>query len=98
MLSSAKTGNCNMRYYILLVIVCVFSLTCLSVPASAQTHEITFCGEKIPVDKDFVAKKLMDIIRQQIPYVNLAQLRKKGRKIFPGSRILPARNRLTIRF
>lgn len=27
----------------------------------------TFCGEKIPVSNNFIAEKLMDVIRKQIP-------------------------------
>ncbi|HQW83554.1 MAG TPA: hypothetical protein PK987_03795, partial [Ferruginibacter sp.] len=33
------------------------------------THEIVFCGERIPVDDKFVSEKLMGIIKKQINYV-----------------------------
>ena len=46
------------------------------------SHEITFCGEKIPVTKDFVSKKLMNIIRQQVPYVNMVELRRNANQYF----------------
>lgn len=51
--------------------------------AFADTHEITFCSEKIPVDNDFVAQKLMNSIRRQIPEVNLPALRKRVKEFFP---------------
>jgi hypothetical protein len=72
-----------MRYYKLIASIIIFCVTLIPFGAPGQKHEITFCGEKIPVENDFVAKKLMSIIRQQIPYVNLSQLRKRADKFFP---------------
>jgi hypothetical protein len=46
-------------------------------------HDIIFCGEKIPVENSFVADKLMNVIRQQIPNVNLAELRRRVKLYFP---------------
>src|SRR6476661_8686797 len=46
-------------------------------------RDVTFCGERIPVDNNFVASKLMNIIRQQIRYVNLPRLRSESRTYFP---------------
>ncbi len=43
----------------------------------ASAHEVTFCGEKIPVADRFVADKLMDIIKKQMNYSIVAQLRQK---------------------
>jgi membrane-bound lytic murein transglycosylase D len=40
-------------------------------------HEIIFCGEKIPVSDRFVADRLMGIIKKQINYGVVAQLRQK---------------------
>jgi len=51
--------------------------------AVAQQRDIYFCGERIPVSNDFVAKKLMDIIRRQIPNVNLPSLRNRALTFFP---------------
>lgn len=51
------------------------------IPAVAR--EITFCGEQVPINNVFVAEKLMDVIRSQIPYVNLPELRRKADKYFP---------------
>lgn len=49
----------------------------------AQAHQITFCGEPIPMNNDFVAHKLMDVIRRQIPSVNLPALRGRAIQYFP---------------
>ena len=48
-----------------------------------NAHRITFCGELIPVDNDFVANKLMNVIRKQIPNVNLPALRARAMQYFP---------------
>jgi hypothetical protein len=63
-----------------LLIAVVF---CLIDTRTVYAHEITFCGEKIPVSDNFVAEKLMDVIRKQIPQVNLPQLRKRALANFP---------------
>lgn len=64
--------------HFLYIIIAVFATI-----ESASAHEIIFCGEKIPVEKDFVAGKLMNVIRRQIPNVNLPQLRKRADLYFP---------------
>ncbi len=46
-------------------------------------REITFCGESIPVSNDFVAQKLMNVIKRQMPYVNMPHLRRSAEKYFP---------------
>jgi len=46
-------------------------------------HEITFCGESIPLNEDFVVNRLMDVIRAQMPTANLPQLRKRALEWFP---------------
>lgn len=46
-------------------------------------HQILFCGERIPVEKDFVAEKLMNVIRKQVPNVNLSALRARTSVYFP---------------
>jgi membrane-bound lytic murein transglycosylase D len=50
---------------------------------NCTAHDIVFCGERIPVHQDFVSEKLMNVIRKQIPYVNLPQLRKRAEAYFP---------------
>lgn len=67
-----------MRYKVFLI---GFVLELLTLTANAR--DITFCGERIPVDNSFVAKKLMDVIRQQIPYANLPSLRRDAQRYFP---------------
>jgi hypothetical protein len=42
---------------------------------NSLAHRITFCGEEVPIDNEFVANKLMNVIRKQTPNVNLPQLR-----------------------
>jgi len=49
----------------------------------SRAHDIIFCGERIPVDNNFVAQKLMNIIRKQIPNVNFPQLNKRAKENFP---------------
>ena len=41
-----------------------------------SAHEIVFCGEKIPVADRFVADRLMGIIKKQVNYGVVSQLRK----------------------
>lgn len=50
---------------------------------SMAGHKIYFCGEEVPVTDDFVANKLMSIIKKQIPTAQLAELRYKTQKWFP---------------
>ncbi len=44
---------------------------------NASAHEVTFCGEKIPVADRFVADKLMGFIKKQMNYGIISQLRQK---------------------
>jgi membrane-bound lytic murein transglycosylase D len=44
---------------------------------NATGHDVTFCGEKIPVADRFVADKLMGIIKKQMNYSIVSQLRQK---------------------
>ena len=72
-----------MKYRKLLV---CFGLSLLLIHASfskALARDITFCGEIIPANNNFVAHKLMNVIRQQIRYVNLPRLRSEARTYFP---------------
>ena len=71
----------RMRRFLLLActllgLICLPSRECIA-------HEIVFCGEVIPVNKDFVANKLMNVIRNQIPNVNLPSLRQRALTYFP---------------
>lgn len=49
----------------------------------AKEHDIIFCGELIPVSNDFVATKLMNVIKSQIPNANLPSLRSRANDYFP---------------
>ncbi len=51
--------------------------------AYTRVHDVIFCGERIPVDNNFVADKLMNVIRRQVPVVNLPKLRKQANIWFP---------------
>src|SRR3982750_3922423 len=52
-------------------------------PAAILAHEILFCGETIPLNNNMIADKLMNVIRNQVPNVNLPQLRKRVKANFP---------------
>ena len=57
---------------------------CLFLAGSEVTaQQIVFCGEVIPVENDFVGNKLMNVIRQQIPNVNLSSLKERANEYFP---------------
>lgn len=62
--------------------VVFFCLCCLAC-TNTFAHDIIFCGERIPVDNNFVSTTLMDVIRRQIPNVNLPELRKRAEQNFP---------------
>lgn len=67
----------------LLFYVSVYILHIIFTASCCLAHDIIFCGERIPVDNNVVADKLMNVIRRQIPYVNLPQLRKRVEQNFP---------------
>jgi len=58
-------------------------LCCISIWSLSFAHEILFCGERIPVTDEFVSQKLMEVIRNQIPNVNMPALRKSAKTYFP---------------
>lgn len=49
----------------------------------SAAHNVYFCGEQIPLDNNFVSSKLMDVIRKQVPNVNLPALRQRALTYFP---------------
>ena len=63
--------------------ICSVTIAIFGTTLNTKAHEIIFCGEQIPVQNNFVADKLMNVIRQQVPYVNLPQLRKRVESNFP---------------
>ena len=75
--------NRILKYKRHLVYVCVsafFFHVCIS---KGFAYDVTFCGERIPIDKRFVAEKLMNAIRQEIRHVDLPRLRSESRVYFP---------------
>jgi len=60
-----------------------FVIMLLAFSTKISAHEIYFCNEAIPTSRDFVAHKLMNVIKDQIPNVTLATLRYKARIYFP---------------
>ena len=62
---------------------CLSFISIVCVSTDSLSHEILFCGERIPVDNNFVGDKLMNVLRRQIPNVNLPQLRKRVKLNFP---------------
>jgi len=69
------------RFVLICVYVAVVYGFLFATPSMA--HDIIFCGERIPVDNNFVAQKLMNIIRKQIPNVNFPQLNRRAKENFP---------------
>lgn len=65
--------------------VLILAFLFFSVPYSHEDvgREVTFCGEKIPVQDRFVADKLMNILKQQMRYINMPDLRKRVNQYFP---------------
>jgi membrane-bound lytic murein transglycosylase D len=49
----------------------------------SQAHVVTFCGEVVPIDKDFVSSKLMNTIKKNMSLVNMADLRARAYNYFP---------------
>lgn len=72
-----------MKHRTLLIYLIVTILFVHVAVSKAWARDITFCGEIIPVDNSFVANRLMNVIRQQIRYVNLPRLRREAQTYFP---------------
>jgi hypothetical protein len=61
----------------------ILALLLMTPRAHTRMHEVIFCGERIPVDNNFVASRLMNVIRKQVPVVNLPKLRRQANTWFP---------------
>lgn len=61
----------------------VLSIVLLTSNKLTAQHSVFFCGERIPLEKSFVADKLMNIIRKQVPLVNMKALRARSEAYFP---------------
>ncbi len=62
-------------------IITLFALLCSCIKATA--HDIYFCGEKIPLDDEFVKNKLMMIIKRQINYINVPSIKANVQRYMP---------------
>lgn len=58
-------------------------LFAVNLTSLCSAHDIVFCGERIPIQNSMVAEKLMNVIRKQMPGVNMPQLRKRVKLNFP---------------
>jgi membrane-bound lytic murein transglycosylase D len=57
---------------------------CCTTAQPAFAHEIYFCNEAIPTSRDFVANRLMNVIKNQMPVVTLTYLRYQAQRYFPA--------------
>jgi hypothetical protein len=73
--------NIKLKFHLLKLSLC---LVIFSHPFRSSAHDIYFCGEKIPLEDDFVKNKLMNIIKSQIKFVNLQWLRDSVNKYMPA--------------
>lgn len=65
------------RWYLTGLFVCLFAF-----PVIAQ--QIDFCGEIVPMERDFVSSRLMDVIKRNLRYQGyLPVLRSKAEMYFP---------------
>ena len=75
-----------MSRWIKCVVVCLWVLASVAYTpfydSESKAHPIIFCGEYIPVDNDFVANKLMTVIKSQVSYVNMPSLRASAAMYF----------------
>lgn len=46
-------------------------------------HIVTFCGEPVPLDQQFIQSKLINTIKRQVNVVNLPSLRQRANTYFP---------------
>ncbi len=66
-----------------LCLLSIFVLV-LSHPAVAKAqHIISFCGEPVPINQQFVQDKLINTIRRQVNVVNLPSLRQRANLYLP---------------
>lgn len=66
----------RLKLMVIIIMLCCY-------PKLSKAHNVYFCGEQIPLDNNFVATKLMDVIRKQVPNVNLPALRQRAMAYFP---------------
>lgn len=64
------------------IVVGVYVLFVSTISLSAQ-HIVTFCGEPVPMNQQFVQNKLVNVIKKQVNVVNLPSLRQRANAYFP---------------
>lgn len=62
--------------------ICVIGIALIGGAAQGQ-HIITFCGEPVPIDQDFVRDKLINVIKKQVRVVNMPSLRQRANIYLP---------------
>ncbi len=65
------------RYIFLAVVIQASTLV-----ANAQ-HVVSFCGEPVPMDQQFIQDKLINVIKRQVSVVNLPSLRQRANLYLP---------------
>lgn len=63
----------------LIIWLCIF----LFISRGITQHRVTFCGEPIPVSNQFVAEKLMDIIKRMRSIASMPSIRASANAYFP---------------
>ncbi|MFV0607401.1 MAG: lytic transglycosylase domain-containing protein [Niabella sp.] len=63
-------------------IVVLFVLCCCTKTVAAQ-HIVTFCGDVVPLDQQFIQSKLINTIKKQVNVVNLPSLRQRANLYMP---------------
>lgn len=59
-------------------------LLCLLLAHSGMAQQVDFCGEVVPMERDFVSYRLMDVIKRNLRYQGyLPSLRLKAEQYFP---------------
>jgi hypothetical protein len=68
------------RRYIHMILLC----TCLLLTAGLSAQQVAFCGESVPLERDFVNYRLMDVIKGNLRHRNfLPALKARSEMYFP---------------
>lgn len=80
MIRHARAANTRL----LLLPVLLAGYLCLCCQVQSASAQINFCGEQVPMERDFVSFRLMDIIKKNLKYRNfLPVLKAKADVYFP---------------
>ncbi|MCF6402712.1 transglycosylase SLT domain-containing protein [Chitinophaga filiformis] len=63
-------------------IIHILFVGCLCLVALTGTAQVTFCGEMVPMERDFVSYKLMDVIKGHLKYRNFLPVLKAKTDIY----------------